>query len=44
MGERENAEAKRARMAETRSCVHRSVTAIHHSGEIDPEVPATGSW
>lgn len=44
MGERENAEAKRARMAETTSGVHRSVTAIHRLGEIDLEAPAIGSW
>lgn len=44
MGERGNAEAKRARMAEITSGVHRSVTAIHRLGEIDPKAPAIGTW
>lgn len=43
MRESENAEPKRARMAETIIRVHR-ITAIHHLGEIEREVPASGSW
>lgn len=45
MSKRANAEVKQARMAETTSGAHRSVTAIHRLGETtDPETPATGSW